>query len=132
MSIAAYKRTIRESESPRQIERRILSQVTSRMEGMADAFDRAPGKTERLAILSDGLRTALQENQKFWQTLRHGLAAPGNALPEGLRASLLSLTLWVDRQTTAILGGNGGVRALCQVNHNIAGGLAGEAPRPIG
>ena len=40
MSIAAYKRTIRESESPRQIERRVFARVTSELEKHSQDFDR--------------------------------------------------------------------------------------------
>lgn len=134
MSLAAYKTTIRHSESPRQIERRILSRLTGTLEAHA-AFDTAQTAAERLSILSAGLRDALAENQKFWTELKYDLALPGNALPPQLRAGLISLALWVDRQTAAIMGGAPGVRALAEINRSILAGLAAtpavEAPQPV-
>lgn len=139
MSIAAYKSTIRQSESPRQIERRILSRLTGALEAHA-AFDTAP-TMERLNILSNGLRHALSENQTFWGELKYDLAQPGNALSPDLRAGLLSIALWVDRQTSAIMGGQPGVRALADINRTIIKGLsaapattaplAADAPRAV-
>ncbi len=134
MSLAAYKTTIRHSESPRQIERRILSRLTGELEAHA-AFDTATTAGERLTILSGGLRNALIENQKFWNELKYDLALPENALPPALRAGLMSLALWVDRQTAAIMGGSPGVRALAEINRTIVAGLAAtpaaETPKPV-
>ncbi len=132
MSIAAYKTTIRHSESPRQIERRILSRLTGALEAHA-AYDRAESTLARLEILSGGLRDALSENQKFWAALKHDLSLPGNALSPELRAGLLSLALWVDRQTAAIVGGQPGVLALADINRTIVAGLSASpaAPAPV-
>lgn len=130
MSIAAYKKTIRESESPRQIERRILSRVTGEMEGDAAAFDRATSRAERLTLLAGGLRGSLHDNQKFWSAVKADLSQDGNALPHELRAQLISLALWVERQTSSVLGGGGGIAALVSVNRSIIDGLAGVADAP--
>ena len=88
MSINAYKSTLRELETPRQIERRILTSLTARMETVADKFDTAESSYERLMILATGLRSALAENQKFWSTLKYDLMESNNALPDDLRARL--------------------------------------------
>jgi flagellar protein FlaF len=64
MSVAAYKRTISHTEAPRQIERRILAQVTSELEQQFAAFDQAEENLERLQILADGLRHVLWKNQQ--------------------------------------------------------------------
>lgn len=132
MSIAAYKQTIRESESPRQIERRILSRITGQLEQHAQAFDGAETKSDRQSLLASGLRASLADNQAMWRALKHDLAAQGNALPPNLRASLLSLAFWVDRQTALVLGGEKGVGALVAINRSIVAGLSGQSPRPEG
>lgn len=132
MSIAAYKRTIRESENPRQIERRVMSQINLKLESFAERYDAAESRIDKLAILSDGLREGLTENAAAWAIMKFDLSSEGNALPPQLRASLISLALWVERQTSAVLGGENGVRALVEVNRNIIDGLSGRAPRPIG
>jgi flagellar protein FlaF len=130
MSVAAYKANIREVESPRDIERRILLRITGEMEDHATAFDTAKSKTERLNILSSGLRDALAENEQFWSALKFDLAEPGNKLPTELRASLISVALWVERQTNECLGGASGIAALVSTNRAIAAGLAGRAITP--
>jgi flagellar biosynthesis activator protein FlaF len=123
MSINAYRRTMRESESPRQIERRLLSSVTGRMENVAQRYDHASSTHERLTILSEGLRGTLSENQAIWSALKMDLADPGNALPKDLRASLLSLAIFVERTTATVLGGAAGVGIMAEINNNIIDGL---------
>ncbi|SFT08824.1 flagellar protein FlaF [Sulfitobacter marinus] len=127
MSLAAYKKTIRESETPRQIERRILSRVTHDLAEKGKAFDASDSPADRLAILSEGLRDSLYENQRFWSTLRHDLAEPENTMPAALKASLISLALWVDRQTSGLMAGQGSVAGLVEINTNIVAGLSGQA-----
>lgn len=131
MSIAAYKRTIRDSESPRQIERRILSQATAALESHADVYDATEERGGKLQILADGLRQALFENQQIWRHLRYDLIESDNQLPESLRASLLSLSLWVDQMTTDLMGGGTGVRALIDINQNVIDGLSGVSPATV-
>ena len=126
MGLAAYKSTIRHSEDPRQIERRVLSRITHDIAIQAESFDAADTRMERLAILAGGLRETLYENQRFWSALRHDLAEPGNAMPAQLKAGLISIALWVDRQTTLLLSGEGRLRTLVDINGNIAAGLAGQ------
>ncbi|MFU8863092.1 MAG: flagellar biosynthesis regulator FlaF [Rhodobacterales bacterium] len=123
MSISAYKNTIRQVESPRQIERRILSRLTGELEAFG-AYDTTTTSFERLDILANGLRDALIENQTFWAALKHDLAHPTNALPPELRAGLLSIALWVDQKTKNVLGGQPGVMALVEINRSIIAGLA--------
>jgi flagellar protein FlaF len=132
MTIAAYRRTIRDSETPRQIERRILSNITGRLEADARPFDDATSLAERSRILSAGLRATLRENQAMWIAMRDDLAKPGNALPADLRASMISIALWVERQTTKVMGGAPGVKALADVNNNVIAGLSGIAPQAEG
>ncbi len=127
MGLAAYKRTIRESETPRQIERRILSRVTHDLAEKGRGFDATEDKGERMSILSTGLRDAIYENQRFWSALRYDLSEPGNTMPDALKASLISIALWVDRHSTALMAGEGRLAGLVEINGNIAAGLAGQA-----
>ncbi|ETX16310.1 flaF protein [Roseivivax halodurans JCM 10272] len=131
MSIAAYKQNVRETETPRQIERRVLSGVTAAIERAAGVYDTAE-RTERLPILAAGLRDAISDNQRFWLAIRHDLSEPDNALPKELRAQLISIAHWIDRQSSRVMGGEAGVKALVDINHTIIRGLAGQAPGPSG
>ncbi|MFC2970551.1 flagellar biosynthesis regulator FlaF [Acidimangrovimonas pyrenivorans] len=127
MSIAAYKRTIIETEAPRQIERRILAQVTGQLEQHQEKFDASGDLSERLSLLAGDLRACLWDNEQVWLMLRSDLSEPENALPPQLRAGLLSIALWIERQTNLVMRGTGNIGPLVEVNRSIIRGLAGDA-----
>lgn len=129
MSIAAYKRTISDTESPRQIERRVLSSVTAEMESNYLAFDQAETLGERLALLAGGLRDTLWYNERIWMTMRNDLAETDNALSPDLKAGLISLALWVETHTQGVLKGEKNVKPLLDVNRSIVRGLEGNPMR---
>ena len=132
MSIAAYKRTIRESESPRQIERRVFVRVTGELDRNQQAYDSAASRAERGDMLAGGLRQSLAENLKLWTTIKFDLSQPENGLPPQLKAGLISLALFVERQTAQIIGGNPGIGTLVTINQSLISGLSGSAPAPRG
>ena len=122
MSITAYRAALRSTEAPRSVERRVLLSNAAGLARHADAYDAAT-KRERIAILHDGLRTAVADTQALWAALRHDLSDRGNGLPPDLRAALLSLCGWVRTETDAILAGEGAVAPLVEVNRSLADGL---------
>lgn len=126
MGIAAYKQTITETESPRQIERRVFSLVTSRLEQFQSEFDDKKGNSAKLALLSDGLRQVLWQNEQIWMTLKKDLSETENALSDELKASLISLSIWVEKHTLRVLEGKAKVRPLLDINQNIIRGLEGS------
>jgi flagellar protein FlaF len=119
MSVAAYKRTISHTEAPRQIERRILAQVTSELEQQFEAFDKAERKLDRLQVLAGGLRDSLWKNQMVWLTFKMDLVEQNNGLNPDLRASILSLAAWVEKQTQGVLSGEKSVKPLIDINRSI-------------
>jgi flagellar protein FlaF len=131
MSITAYKQTIRQSESPRAIERRILMSLTADLEAQAGPYDSA-GEQDRMRLLAGGLRDSVAENQRFWQKMRMDLSTEGNLLPAQLRAQLISLAIWVEKQSGRVIAGAGGLQGLVTINNHIIAGLSGEAPQPQG
>jgi flagellar protein FlaF len=126
MSIAAYKRTITETESPRQIERRVLSRVTAELERFGPEFDRSETSTEKLALLAGGLNDALWRNQRVWMALQSDLAQPGNQLPPALRAGLISLASWVGTHSNGVFKGKNRVQPLIDINKTIIRALEGN------
>jgi flagellar protein FlaF len=116
MSIAAYQQTIAECEDPRRIEYRVFLRITLDLEAHRDADWR-----------SAGLKDALWRNLELWNTLRADLLDDGNALPDALRAGLVSLSFSVDRQTRAVLRGDAGTGLLIDINRSIMKGLQGTA-----
>ena len=126
MSLSAYRRTLKDTETPRQIERRILVRVTSDIAAHAERYDAAETRAERLGVLAEGLREALFDNVRLWSTLKTDVLSPGNQLPAELRGRLAGLAVFVERHTGAVLGGEGRVAALLDVNRPIIAGLSGE------
>lgn len=127
MSLSAYRKTIAATEAPRAMERRILSEINAALLVHQEHYDTAGTTAEKMAILAGSLRPALARNLKLWTALRMDLLSPGNQLPQDMRANLISLSLFVERQVTAVMGGRGSVRALTEVNAAIIAGLSGQA-----
>lgn len=131
MTIAAYKRTISGTEAPRQIERRLLAQATAKLERHQANFDNADDGSAKLAILTSGLRDAVWNNILIWQTLKSDLAQPNNAFPAELKASLISLAIWVERHSQGVLAGSKKVKPLIEINSSVFLGLGGKPMRAV-
>lgn len=116
MSIAAYQQTMAECEDPRRIEYLVFLRITLDLEAHRDAGWR-----------SAELKDALWRNLELWNTLRADLLEEGNALPEPLRAGLVSLSFTVERQTRMVLRGEADARLLIDVNRSVMKGLQGVA-----
>ncbi len=130
MSFAAYKRTLEQTETPRQIERRILARLTGRMERYCAEFDGATDHGARLALLAADLGLHLWENEQIWQSFMSDVAEPDNTLPGPLKAGILSLGHWVERHTQMVMRGAAPIAPLVDVNKNIIAGLGGD-PNPV-
>jgi len=71
------------------------------------------------------LAEALKFNNKLWTVFQADLAETGNPLPDKTRADLLSLSLFMDRQTANLLQAydEQTLQAMIQVNRTLAAGL---------
>lgn len=128
MSLKAYRRTVAQTGSPREIERRIMSEITAELAVHQEHFDKSEKMSERITILAGSLRSALTRNLKLWSALRADLTLDENQLPLELRANLVSLALFVERQSNAVIGGTGQLKPLIDINKSIMAGLAGQVP----
>lgn len=74
---------------------------------------------------SDFCEKALKYNQLLWSVIQADVAENDNDLPEELKANLISLSLFVDRQTTKALADPTGelFDSLISINLNISEGL---------
>jgi flagellar biosynthesis activator protein FlaF len=126
MGLSAYKRTIVETESPRQIERRILARITSELACAQQEFDEGDSH-KRLELLNASLRSTVSDNLKFWGALKLDLISSHNKMPDELKSSMISTALFVENQSWEILGGRGKVETLVEINTAIMNGLAGNA-----
>ena len=117
MSLNAYKQATQRAESPREAEYRLFGQVTRALLAAAE-LDRT-----KIAERMD----ALDWNRRLWTTLANDCATPGNALPAAVRASIISLSLWVGRHTSAIMRGDEDFAPLVDVNRMMMSALAPNA-----
>jgi flagellar protein FlaF len=63
----------------------------------------------------------------LWTIFQTDLALPENALPDSLKAQLISLSMWVQRYTAKVLFENASIDPLVSVNRSIMEGLAPAA-----
>jgi flagellar biosynthesis activator protein FlaF len=120
MSLQAYQRAAQRAESPRDTEYRLFAEVTRALIDAAQV-DASDLKT-RVA--------ALDWNRRLWTALAADCASTQNRLPEALRASIISLSMFVGRHTSETIRGGGPLDLLIDVNRSIMQGLKPGAPAP--
>ena len=114
MSLQAYRQASTQAESPRETEYRLFAQVTLAL------MEAAKADPNDLGTRVD----ALDWNRRVWTVLADDCANPDNGLPAPLRASIISLAMWVSRHTSAVIRRHEDFEPLIQVNRLIMQGLA--------
>jgi len=114
MSVQKYAAAQRTTDNPRNNEYRLLAQVTREL--MECKNQPMPKRME-----------VLDWNRRIWLTLQTDLADPRNQLPNQLKATLISLAIWVVKYTRKVTTGAAPIEPLITVNRNIMEGLAGGA-----
>lgn len=114
MSLSSYRRVQQLAEAPRRTELRLFAEITGALEAAWASGGRGAA-----------LMPELHRNRELWSTLAADCGAPGNALPEALRASIISLALWVDRFTSDVVAGREPLEPLLEVNRAVMEGLGG-------
>lgn len=73
--------------------------------------------------------TAVKFNQVLWTLIQSDLSENGSRFPDDLKSDLLSLSLFVDRQTVKALSEPKAehLEALIEIDRNIARGLRAKA-----
>jgi flagellar protein FlaF len=66
----------------------------------------------------------LDWNRRVWSALSDDCSDPGNGLPPSLRASIISLSIWVARHTSAVIRRQEPIEPLIEINRTIMQGLA--------
>lgn len=77
----------------------------------------------------DNYESALKFNQRLWTLIQAALVEEGNQLPAFLKANILSLSIFVDRQTLKAFADPKADKLdiLISINKNIASGLLSSA-----
>lgn len=116
MSLSAYQKAQQRVETPRELEYRLFGQVTRALIDIQDL------PRHEIARRMD----ALDWNRRVWSFMAADCGNPDNALPENLRASIISLSLWVSRYSSEVMHKGEDIEPLIDVNRSIMQGLAGQ------
>lgn len=114
MSLQAYSRTAARSESPRDMEYRLFGQVTR---ALMDASRADPSEIHARI-------DALDWNRRLWTALASDCSDEDNGLAQGMRAQIVSISLFVNRHSSAVMRGEDDFEALIDINKSIMQGLA--------
>ena len=117
MSLQAYQKASQRVEQPRDLEFRLFAQVTRSL------IEAAASDPNDLKTRID----ALDWNRRVWSALATDCSSETNSLPEATRASIISLSLFVSRHTSAVMRREDDFDTLIEINKIIMQGLSGRA-----
>ncbi len=115
MSLNAYKAAATRAENPRELEYRLFGEVTRSLMHAATV-----DKTDIATRIN-----ALDWNRRLWSALATDCSDPDNALNMGMRAQVISISLFVSKHSSAIMRGEEDFEPLIDINRSIMQGLAG-------
>ena len=110
---AAYAKVKPTKEGYRDLEYKVLGTVTG-------ALIKA---NKQGTELSDKFNAVLW-NEKVWNAFRCDLSSPDNQLPDELKASLISLAIWVSKETNRVMDHLADLDGLISINRQVMAGLA--------
>jgi len=116
MSYQVYQKAQRSSETPSQIEYRLFVQVTN-----------ALNAAQENNLKGADLMSVLDWNRRMWSVFSSDCGTEGNTLPDGLRAGIVSLSIWVSKHSSAVMRGDESIQDLININRTIMEGLADQA-----
>ena len=116
MSLNAYRSAISRAEHPRATEHRLLGQITGEMMAAKSAGHSGAA-----------LMPALHRNREVWTAFATDCGARGNGLPDGLRAGIISLALWVERYTSQVIAGRESIDELRVYRERVFRAEAGSS-----
>ena len=119
--IQAYAQTQKSSMAPREVEAMAFTKAALMLE-------EAKGKVDDY----DSYAAALKFNQLLWTIIQADVVDNENQLPAQLKANILSLSIFVDRQTIKSLANTKAenLDTLININKNLAEGLMTRPANP--
>jgi flagellar protein FlaF len=127
--IAAYQQQQKRNLTPREIEAMAFTKA-------ALLLEEAKGKAHSVEEFAKALRF----NHLLWTIIQADLTEPANQLPPEIKANVMSLSIFVDKQTTKAMRSSQptDLDILITINRNLAAGLRttpataqpGVAPAP--
>ena len=115
MSLQAYQRAAQRAENPREAEYRLFGQVTRAL------MDAAKADPSDLKVRIE----ALDWNRRLWSALATDCADPANGQPDALRAQIISLSIWVNKHSSAVMRREEEFEPLIEINRIVMQGIGG-------
>ena len=115
MSYNAYQQVQQRTENPRDTEYRLFAQVTN---ALIEAKDLPPTHQKKIK--------SIDWNRRMWSTFSADCGATGNQLPKELRASIISLAIWVSKHSSKVMRGEAETEALIRINKTVMEGLKAQ------
>ena len=112
MTLKAYQNTQQITENPRETEYRLFGQVTG-----------ALLTAQRDGHSGSQLCEAIDWNRKMWRHFAADCLDESNRLPDGIRANIVSLSLFVARYSKDVIRNGAPIDPLIDINRNIMQGL---------
>lgn len=112
--IGAYQQQQKRNLTPREVEAMAFTKA-------ALLLEEAKGKTNSIEEYAKALRF----NHLLWTIIQADLTEPANQLPPEIKANVMSLSIFVDKQTTKALRSSNprDLDILININRNLAAGL---------
>jgi len=112
--VGAYQQQQKRNLTPREVEAMAFTKA-------ALLLEEAKGKSKNL----DEYAKALRFNHLLWTIIQADLTDPANQLPDEIKANVMSLSIFVDKQTTKALRSSEPreLDILITINRNLAAGL---------
>lgn len=120
MSLRAYQQAASRAEAPKDAEYRLFGQVTRAL----IAASEAPATDIARRI------DAIDWNRRLWSTLARDCAEPGNKLPAEVKAGIISLSLFVGRNSSEVMRGEDDFETLIEINKIMMQALSQKADAP--
>ena len=127
VGVDAYKKALNKTSSDRDIEYRLLAQVTASLIEAKEADGDMRVNPKKMRMVAE----ALNWNNEVWTAFMDDCRSSDNRLPEKLRGGILSLAIWVGKETKLAMNGDSDLEMLIAVNRDIMKGLgASRTPEP--
>ena len=112
--VAAYQQQQKRNLSPREVEAMAFTKAAVILE-----------EAKKHANNIDEYSKALRFNHLLWTIIQADLTDPENELPDEIKANVMSLSIFVDKQTTKTLRSAtpADLDVLININRNLAAGL---------
>ena len=112
--VAAYQQQQKRNLSPREVEAMAFTKAALLLEEVKNHTNDI-----------DEYSKALRFNHLLWTIIQADLTEPENQLPDEIKANVMSLSIFVDKQTTKALRSSNAtdLDVLININRNLAAGL---------